>query len=86
MLGRTAESLEDVGVDLGCGEGIGGNMREAHERVHDRKLPWIIDLEPRNALSRWGNCRLRKFSELTAVDGGLQNIRLSVEVIIVHGR
>src|SRR5579864_2167013 len=53
---------------------------------HDRKLPWVIDLEPRNTLSRWGNCRFRKFSELAAIDEGLQNILLSVEVIIVDGR
>jgi hypothetical protein len=57
-IGRASECLDDVRVDFRGGEGIaGGNVREAHEGVHEGELPRVIEPQSRNALSRWSNGR-----------------------------
>ena len=52
-IGRAFECLDDVGVEFGGGKGIAsGNVREAHEGVHQGELPRVIEPQSRNALSR----------------------------------
>src|SRR5215471_6711732 len=46
VLGGAAERFDDGGVDFGGSEGVaGGDVREAHQRMHERKLPGVIELE-----------------------------------------
>jgi hypothetical protein len=61
-------------------------VREAHQRVHDGKLPRVIELEARDALSGRGDCWFRKLSELAAINKGLQDVLLRVEIIVIDGR
>jgi hypothetical protein len=43
------------GVDFGGSEGVaGGDVREAHQRMHEGKLPGVIELEAGDALSGIG--------------------------------
>ena len=87
MFGGAAERFGDGGVDFGSGEGIAGrNVCEADERMHEGELPRVIELEARNALSRRRDRRLRELSQLAAIDKGLQNILLHVEVVVVDRR
>ena len=52
-IGRAFECLDDVGVDFSGGEGIAsGDVREAHEGMHESELPRVIEPQSRNALSR----------------------------------
>ena len=58
---RASECFDDVGVDFPGAERItSGNVREAHEGVHQSELPWVIEPQPRDALSGQGNGRLRE--------------------------
>ena len=42
VLGGAAERFDDGGVDFGRSEGVaGGDVREAHQRVHEGKLPRV---------------------------------------------
>ena len=60
-VGRASKCLDDVGVDFRGAEGIAsGNVREAHEGVHQGELPWVVEPQSRDALSRRGNGRLRE--------------------------
>jgi hypothetical protein len=69
-----------VGVDFARSEGVaGGDVREAHERVHEGKLPRVIELEARD------DCRFRNFSQLAAINKGLQDVLLHVEIVVVDG-
>jgi hypothetical protein len=83
MFGGAAERFDDGGVDFGSGEGIAGrNVCEAHERMHEGELPRVIELEARNAFSRRGDRRFRKFSQLAAIDKGFKDILLHVEIVV----
>ena len=58
---RASECFDDVGVDFrGAERIVSGNVREAHEGVHQSELPWVIEPQPRDALSRQDNSRLRE--------------------------
>ena len=61
-------------------------MTEAHERVHERELPRVVELEAGDALSACGDCRLRQFSQLPAVDEGFDDVLLDAEVVVDDGR
>jgi len=42
----TAERFDDIGIEFGGGEsGSGGDVGEANQRVHQRQLPGMIELE-----------------------------------------
>ena len=56
-------------------------MIEAHQSVHERKLPRIIELETGNAFSRGGDCRLRQLSAQRAESPWLLN---GVGVGVLH--
>ncbi len=87
VLGGAAERFDDGGVDFGGGEGISSrNVCEAHERMHQGELPRVIELEARNALSRRRDRGFRELPQLAAVDKGLQDILLHVEIVVVDGR
>jgi hypothetical protein len=60
-------------------------MAEAHEGVHERELPRIVEFEAGGALSSGGDHRLRRLLQLPAINEGLEDM-LDVEVIIVDGR
>jgi hypothetical protein len=82
-----AKRFEDGGVEFGRGESIAGrDVCEAHERMHESELARVIELEARNTLSGRGDRRFRKFSQLTAIDKGLQDVLLHVEIVVVDGR
>ena len=61
-------------------------MCEAYKRVHQCKLPRMIELEARNAFSGRCDGRFRELSQLTAINEGFQNVLLDVEVVIVDLR
>ena len=61
-------------------------MTEAHKGVHERELPWIVELEARGALSRGGDRRLRQPLQLPTINEGFEDILLDVEVVVVDGR
>ena len=77
---------ENRRIEFGCGKPIGGDVTEAHECVHERELPRVVELEAGDALSGRGDCRLRQLSQLPAVDEGFDDVLLHVEVIVVDGR
>ena len=55
-MGAAAERIEDSGVKLGGREAVGGgDMAEAHESVHERELPGIVELEAGDALPGGGD-------------------------------
>jgi hypothetical protein len=77
----------DGGVDFGRSEGVaGGDVREAHQRMHQGELPRVIELEARDALSGRGDCWFSKFLQLAAINKGLQDVLLDVEIVVVDGR
>ena len=74
-------------TDFGGGECIAGcDVREAYKRMHQCKLPGVIELETWNALSGRCDGRLRKLSQLAAIDKRFQDVLLDVEVVIVDSR
>ena len=46
----------------------------------------LIELEARDALSGRGDCWFSKFSQLAAINKGLQDVLLHVEIVVVDGR
>jgi hypothetical protein len=57
VLAGAAERFDDGGVDFGRSEGVaGGDVREAHQRMNESKLPRVIELEVRDALSGRVDC------------------------------
>jgi hypothetical protein len=54
--------------------------------MHQGELAWVIKLKAGNALSRRGHGRCRKFAQFTAIDEGLEDVLLDVEIIVVDGR
>ncbi len=47
-----------------------------------RELPRVVELEAGDAFSTGGDCRLREYSQLAAVDEGLDNVLLDVQVVV----
>src|SRR5262245_40673492 len=69
------------------GEAVaGGDVREAHESVHQGKLAGMVEAQSRNALSHWSNGRFGEAPQLAAIDEALEDILLHVEIIIVDCR
>ena len=86
-IGARAEGGENPRIEFGRGKAIGGgDVTEAHERVHKRELPRVVELETGDALSGCGDRRLRQLSQLPTVDEGFDDVLLHVEVIVVDGR
>ena len=61
----------------------GGDVREAHEGVHQGKLAGMVEPQSRNAFPRRGNGRFSEPSQLAAIDEGLEDILLHIEIIVV---
>ena len=73
-MGAAAERIEDSGVKLGGREAVGGgDMAEAHESVHERELPRIVELEAGDALPGGGDRRPREPAQLPPVDEGFDD-------------
>ena len=60
-------------------------MGEAHEGVHQGELPRMVELEAWDALAGRGDGWLSEAAQLAAVDEGLQDVLLDIEVIVVDG-
>jgi len=60
----------------------GGDVGEAHEGVHQGELSGMVEFQTGNAPPGWTNGRLSELAELAAVDEGLQDVLLHVEVVI----
>jgi len=60
-------------------------MTEARERVHERELLGLVELEAGGALSNGGD-QLRQASPLPAINEGFKDVLLDVEGVIVDGR
>ena len=87
MFGGAAERSDDGGVDFGGRKGIAGrDVCEAHKRMHEGKLPRVVELEARNALSRRGDRWFRELSQLATIDKGFENILPDAEVVIIDFR
>ena len=85
--GRAAERGEDARIEFRGGEGVAaGDVGEAHEGVHQGELPRVVELEAGDALSRRRDGRFRELSQLAAIDEGLQNVLLHVQVVVVDRR
>ena len=80
----TSERLDDVRVDLRSGEAIaGGDVREAHEGVHQGELAGVIEPQSWNAFPCRSNGRFSESLQLAAIDEGLQDVLLHIEIIVV---
>ena len=70
-------------MDLGAGEGVAGwDVREANECVHKRQLPQVIQFQAGDAFAVGQQRGLTEMPELAAVDEGLQDVLLDVEVAV----
>jgi hypothetical protein len=71
-------------VDLPSGKAIaGGDVREAHESVHQCELAGVIEPQSRNAFPCRSNGRFGEPSQLAAIDEGLEDVLLHIEIIVV---
>jgi hypothetical protein len=69
-----AKRLDDGRMDFGSGEDIAGcDVCEAHKRMHQCKLPRVVEFEARNALSGQSDGRFSELSQLAAIDKGFQD-------------
>ena len=60
----------------------GGDVREAHQRLHQRQLAWVVEFESRYALACRYDGRCGQRSHLSEVDEGFRNVLLDVEVVL----
>src|ERR1700726_111397 len=82
--GGTSERLDDVRIEFCGGKAVaGGDVREAHDGVHQGKLAGGVEPQSRNALPRRGNGRFGEPSQLATVNEGLEDILLDVEIVVV---
>jgi len=85
--GGTSERLDDVRMEFCGGEAVaGGDVRKAHEGVHQGKLAGMMEAQSRNALACRSNGRFGEAPQLAAINEGLEDILLHVEIIIVNCR
>ena len=83
-VGRASKCLDDVGVDFRGGEGVArGDVREAHEGIHEGELSRVIEPQTWDAFSSGSNGRLCQPSQLTAINKRLEDVLLDVEVVVV---
>ena len=62
--------------------GAGGDIGEAHQSVHQRQLPRVIELEARDALSVGQGGGRSQFLELAAIDESFQDVLLGIVVVV----
>ena len=83
-IGGASELIDDVRVDFCSGKAVaGGNVREPHEGVHQSELAGMIEPQSRNAFPGRSNGRFGEPSQLAAIDEGLEDVLLHVEIIVV---
>jgi hypothetical protein len=70
-------------VEFGSSESVAsGDMREPHEGVHEGELSWWSSLRPGMRFRR-SDRGFSQFPELAAIDEGLQNVLLDVQIVVV---
>jgi hypothetical protein len=57
-------------------------VADGSSRILSQELAWVVELQSGDALSGRGDGRLRELAQLAAIDEGLQDVLLHVEVII----
>ena len=62
-----------------------GDVREAHQGMHQGQLPRVIELQTRDALAVRQDGGLAEVPQLTAIDEGFQDVLLNIQ-IVVHNR
>lgn len=68
------------------GEGaLGGDVGETQESVHEGELPRMIELQAGNAFAVGKEGGLTELAELAAIDEGLQDVLLDIEVVVDDG-
>src|SRR5215472_192745 len=73
-----------MGMDFTGAEGAGRrDLGEADQGMHQSQLPWIVELEARDALAGRGASRLSEMLELSATDECLEDVLLDVEIIVI---
>jgi hypothetical protein len=73
-----------VRMDFAGAEGAGRcDLSEAHQGMHYGQLPGIVELEAGNTFAGRGMRRFGEILELPAIDEGLEDILLDVEVVVV---
>ena len=78
-----AQCGEGMGIEVGRLEGPArGDMRESDEGVHEGELTRVIELQTREALAGGQHGRFGEPPKLPAVDEGLQDVLLDVEVVV----
>jgi hypothetical protein len=86
LLRRNPERRPDVGIEFrGLKRAAGGEVSEPYQDMHQGQLPGMVEFETRDALAILQNRGLGELSQLAAIDEGLQNVLLHVEVAIEHG-
>jgi hypothetical protein len=84
VLAGATECCDDMRIDLGGGECVGGrDVGEANESVHQRELPGMVELEAGDAFAGWCNGGRGKPLQLAAVDKRLENVLLDIQVVVV---
>ncbi len=82
MVGTEPAHRQSVRMQLGRGEGAArSEMGKAHQGVHERQLPGIVEFQTGNAFAASQEARRGELTELAAVDEGLQDVLLGGEVI-----
>src|SRR5260370_32288644 len=77
------ESVQRWRVHLGRRESrAGSDVGESHQRMHDRQLARMIELEARDALAVGQYGRLSQFPQLAAVYERLQEVLLGVVIVV----
>jgi hypothetical protein len=63
------QSGQDIGIKFGGGEGVaGGDVSEANQGVHKGQLSWVVEFEPRDALTAGKDSGLGEVMELASVN------------------
>ncbi len=66
---------------LDAGEGIAGSdVGEAHERLHERELPAVIELQARDAFAAGQHGSLAELSKRSTVYKGFQDVLPHIEI------
>lgn len=82
-LGGDAQRRQGMGIEVGRLEGSARrDVRESDERVHERELPGVVELETWEALAGREHRGFRETPQLAAVHKGLEDVLLDVEIPI----
>ena len=76
-----------MGIKLSSRKGAScGDVSEPHQGVHQRKLAWVVQLQPGNPFAAGKHCGFCQLTQLPSVDKGFQDVLLDGEVVVADGR